>query len=324
MSHPKTAPTPPGSSPTAASLLLFLTLPYLFWNAVAATALFAIGMDEINMALLVWAVLGASLGFPFSILLAVAGASAEGRLHRCRPPQRMLWLPMGWGIALGAHWLPTCVWPVLLVGAAVLDPGRADDYLGGALWSLSTWIVVGVSVVIVVVARQSLDGRSWRTTKPLASGGLRVPPSVVVAAGYVLSSGAAGLVLVGWLSNTGWEGGGGLPAVIAWLFAGVAIAAAAGGAQGVWSRWASHPRLEGGRGSVSTLGEEALAPGQMEVAGALFVAHWIPPYLLALAPDLIAIEDLRWLLIFFAFAAGLAGTALWSVARVVVRSPVAE
>ena len=280
--------------------LVLLAGVYAAWQAVTGLALLSAAGRQVDEGLMVWGLLGAMFGIPLIVVLAAVGRRLEGTLHGRRPPAPWLWLAVAFGIVFGAHWIAVAVWPVGLLGMAVVEgSARAMERAG---IGFGVWVLAAVGLAVAAVASRARERRVWTdASHPVRPAWF--PASGLIGVAYVCSCGSAALLGVGWLSSEGWAAGGGAAAVLAWLLAGAAFTVGAAGLTELWRR---------GGAFGGSLGPHA----RLEVAGGVLAAHWAPVFLVALTPMVNGDPDLRWSLLGASFVAVLLGTWLWSLGRV--------
>ncbi|HHO53396.1 MAG TPA: hypothetical protein ENK18_21630 [Deltaproteobacteria bacterium] len=281
----------------AVTAVLILGCAALGWNLVAGVALILEAWRSVGEGVAAWAMLGAFVGLPLAVVLALVGQRAEAFRATSHAPLSS-WGVLGLSLTLVIHWLPLCLWPFALWGAALAQPWRAEPLLLGSIVSLCSWLAVAMGAGVGVVALRSLASAQGSTAREPS---WWLPTRILIAAAYLFACSPAALSLVLWLSSSGWRSGAGLPAILAWLSAGIAVVSVSGGFVGVW---AGAFEL-----AASALDRRAI---WARVAGLLFAAHWLPVFFLAILGAPSGDDDLQWTLILASYVGVLVGAAFSS------------
>ena len=275
--------------------------------AVALTAIFA-DVEEFVSGFVFWGTMWLVPGVPCASAIALVGWSSEP----CRDAGGEQSLPPDLGLVAPVRRHPDRV-PLggaRPVGSGVgrrddLQPHAADRYLPLALFALVPWLLAAGGMILALGGRRLL-------TLDDPNGAAR-PVHVVVGradlrgGGYAcaLSAVLPAAVWLAWLESA-WYRGAGATGVLGWMLLGVALAMLAGGATGAWLVAAAPV-------APWTTGRPGLR--QLEVAGAVFTAHWVAPLVFALSPMFRQNDDLRYIVALLSSSALVAGTALGLFAR---------
>lgn len=277
--------------------------------AVAIAAIFA-DVDEFVSGFVLWGTMWLVPGVPCATAIAVVGWRTEraisGTTVSANPvPRAWAWWLLCVGILTAFHWAALGPWAPALMGAAILQPNRADDYVPLAMFALVPWLLAAGGMILALGGRRlmTLHDRTGPRV-PFTSSAL-VPTSAAVGTAYALSIALPAAVWLTWLESA-WYRGAGATGVLGWALMGIAVAMLAGGATGAWLVAAAPV-------AAWTTGRARLR--QLEVAGAVFAAHWVGPFVFGLSPLFRQNDDLRYVVLWLSSTALIGGTAVWSFAR---------
>lgn len=295
------ATLPPWALPEAATLML-AALHFVGALVCSVTVMWS-SLNNLDEWVFVWGIAALLTALP----LTVATAAVSHRIERVQSSytsvKAWLWLPYAFGVTQLAHWLPACFFSPTLALASI--EGSTNRRMEAALIGLFAWFAAALALGVAVASRRAIERRdlsSARLRPPLPA---LVPSSLVVAVAYGSALAMPTLLWVAALDDAWDRGRGALLLFGFWLFTGAA-AILAGGLTGSWLL-AVGPHAPG-----ASIGARMR---QIEVAGALFAAHWGLVFPMLLVPETGLGDDLRFSTLFCSFCAILIGVTLWSGAR---------
>lgn len=268
-------------------ILVVIGLTSLFFACTSAGSLVTLylGWRQIEDAMLGWFVLGIFFGIPF---VGFLGATAIEADRRRGLPLRGGWWLVAFGLAMMAHWIPVAVWPLVLMGAAVVEPHRFEQHGIDALWSTTALLGVLLGMFGIWIGRRSLDRRVRRVV-PTGDPQEGVASSVWAGAAIACGSAVLSMVWIVFMAEDGWDAGG-LWWLVTWVLAVGALAATFGS-------W------------LASFGSSSAAA--LRAVGAAVVGQALVPFLFALAPAMSREPELRYAYLAITVVLATAGTFVW-------------
>lgn len=217
-----------------------------------------------------WMVAFLVLAAPLSGLATVLAARAERAATGLRHPMRGAWLGVSLGAFLVAHWAIHLLWTPIAAFWALTSSWNREDHLVGAFLGLLAWAFALGGAWLARSTARRLRARDWEgvTAVERPRSLPRIPTPWLAALAYGWAVGPLSLVA----GAVGVDDDVPLLATFVWCAVGV-VPAAVGATYGAW--------LDDGfrRGAPARLRARAL-----ELFGSVWVVHWTPVYLVALAP----------------------------------------
>jgi hypothetical protein len=245
-----------------AAVLGWVGALYIVGTAPLAIANMGQNWGDVSSGLAVWLALFLVAALPVAGLGTILAARVERAATGLRHPQRAGWSGVALGAMLLAHWAVHLVWAPLLFLMAMGENHRREEHLVGAVLALMAWGFAAGGIYLSVWSARHLRQRDWTGVDALR-GPRRLPrlPTPILGACVWLFSTGLGSLAVGAVSAEQHEP---VLGVMLWGMAGVATIAL-GAAYGSWVyRGLPHNGAQGGWSRF------------IELAGAAWMAHWLP------------------------------------------------
>ena len=240
---------------------------------VATLPLALINIEEnwrhVSTGLAVWLGLFLVAALPLAGLGTVLAARVERAATGLRHPKRMGWAGVALGAMMFAHWAVHLAWTPLLLLNALGGGYRREDNLLGAVLALMAWAFVAGGVYLAVWSARQLRRRDWTGVDAVRAPRRfpRLPTALLGGVVWVFATGLTSLT-VGFVAAAEHEP---VLGVMLWGLLGL-VAITAGAIYGSWV----YRGLEysGAIGGWSRF---------FELAGAAWMAHWLPFFAIAIA-----------------------------------------